>query len=103
MRCAVTSIKSRSSSTPVGIDDLIRRGRALRVAHAARAGEPSTAADTRIWQHDCEAVITQLSGGSKAHWLSRAYSEALLVRDRWRTLPCAKRTHGEFRRRSYSA
>ena len=34
----------------------------------------------RAWQHDCAAAINQLSGGSKAHWLSRAYSGAFLVR-----------------------
>jgi hypothetical protein len=37
-------------------------------------------ADVRIWQYDCAAAINELSGGSKAHWLSRAYSNALLVR-----------------------
>jgi hypothetical protein len=37
-------------------------------------------ADVRIWQTDCAAAINELSGGSKAHWLSRAYSSALLVR-----------------------
>lgn len=34
----------------------------------------------RAWQQDCAAAINQLSGGSKAHWLSRAYSNAFLVR-----------------------
>ncbi|MFI4978230.1 MAG: hypothetical protein ACHQC8_06105 [Solirubrobacterales bacterium] len=34
----------------------------------------------RAWQQDCAAVINQLSGGSKAHWLARAYSDAFLVR-----------------------
>jgi len=37
-------------------------------------------AATRIWQKDCVAAVNQLSGGSKAHWLSRAYSQAFLVR-----------------------
>jgi len=31
-------------------------------------------------QRDCAAAINQLSGGSKAHWLARAYSDAFLVR-----------------------
>jgi hypothetical protein len=66
----------------LSVSDLIRRGRALRAALMERPDDRSTAAETRIWQHDCEAVMTQLSGGSKAHWLSRAYSEALLVRAR---------------------
>ena len=51
------------------LDRLVRRGRAL-------TGGP----DVRIWQADCAAAITELSGGNKAHWLSRAYSGALLVR-----------------------
>jgi hypothetical protein len=35
---------------------------------------------TRIWQEHCGAAIYQLSGGSKAHWLARAFSEAFLMR-----------------------
>ena len=30
------------------------------------------------WQRECAATISQLSGGSKQHWLSRAYSDAFL-------------------------
>jgi hypothetical protein len=47
-----------------------------------RGNELTSASDPelRIWQRDCAALINELSGGSKAHWLSRAYSEALLVR-----------------------
>jgi hypothetical protein len=37
-------------------------------------------AATRVWQQDCAAAIHQLAGGSKAHWLSRSFSDALLVR-----------------------
>jgi hypothetical protein len=54
------------------LEALIRRGRQI---GDARAGEAS-----RAWQQDCAAAINQLSGGSKAHWLARAYSEAFLVR-----------------------
>jgi hypothetical protein len=61
------------------VDDVIHRGRALRVALADHPSSRASA-DVRIWQRDCEETITQLSGGSKAHWLSRAYSDALLVR-----------------------
>jgi hypothetical protein len=35
----------------------------------------------RAWQRECAATISQLSGGSKAHWLSRAYSEAFLLKN----------------------
>jgi len=51
---------------------LIRRGHQIRDARSADA--------TRDWQRDCAAAINQLSGGSKAHWLARAYSGAFLVR-----------------------
>ena len=35
----------------------------------------------RAWQRECAATISQLSGGSKQHWLSRAYSEAFLLKE----------------------
>ena len=41
---------------------------------------PDAAVDIRAWQQDCAAAINELSGGSKAHWLSRAFSQAFLVR-----------------------
>jgi len=37
-------------------------------------------AETRAWQEDCGVIINQLSGGSKAHWLARAFSGAFLMR-----------------------
>jgi len=54
------------------IEALIERGCQIRAVGSVDA--------TRAWQRDCAAAIHQLSGGSKAHWLSRAYSEAFLVR-----------------------
>jgi hypothetical protein len=54
------------------LDVLIRRGQEIRNTPAADAN--------RAWQRDCAAAINQLSGGSKAHWLARAYSDAFLVR-----------------------
>ena len=41
---------------------------------------PDSAVDIRAWQQDCASAINELSGGSKAHWLSRAFSQAFLVR-----------------------
>jgi hypothetical protein len=62
------------------LDDVIGRGRQL-CGTLRRAPEDRDAlAGARIWQHDCESIVTALSGGSKSHWLSRAYSDALLVR-----------------------
>jgi hypothetical protein len=54
------------------IETLIERGCQIRGAGSVDA--------TRAWQRDCAAAVNQLSGGSKAHWLARAYSEAFLVR-----------------------
>jgi hypothetical protein len=54
------------------IAELMRRGRQVKVTPAVDV--------IREWQRDCAAVINQLSGGSKAHWLARAYSSAFLVR-----------------------
>jgi hypothetical protein len=54
------------------LETLIQRGREIKSARSVDA--------TRAWQQDCAAAINQLSGGSKAHWLARAYSGAFLVR-----------------------
>jgi hypothetical protein len=55
------------------IEALSDRGRRLRETRSADAV-------LRAWQQDCAALVNQLSGGSKAHWLSRAFSAAFLVR-----------------------
>jgi hypothetical protein len=65
-------LRHQRDTSLAGLEDLMRRGREIRNAPAADA--------TRAWQQDCAAAIHQLSGGSKAHWLSRAYSGAFLVR-----------------------
>jgi hypothetical protein len=73
------------------LDGLIRRGRQVRDTLATGAGstwsppenDPSNRlaiAATRTWQEDCGITINQLSGGSKAHWLARSFSEAFLMR-----------------------
>ena len=62
------------------LDGLIRRGRELRDTLATDPPDPSAIAATRAWQEDCGVTINQLSGGSKAHWLARSFSEAFLMR-----------------------
>jgi hypothetical protein len=75
------------------LDGLVRRGRALQkgsdpgsdpfLTNPRKGSDPGSDpffADIRIWQRDCAAAINELSGGNKSHWLSRAYSSALLVR-----------------------
>ena len=59
------------------LDRLTMRGR--QIAERLKT-TPDRAVDIRAWQQDCAAAINELSGGSKAHWLSRAFSQAFLVR-----------------------
>jgi hypothetical protein len=62
------------------LEGLIQRGRRLRATLASDPASRSALAATRIWQQDCGITVNQLSGGSKAHWLARSFSEAFLVR-----------------------
>ena len=65
-------LRHQRDSSLAQLDALIRRGPQIRDTPAAEA--------IRMWQQDCAEAINVLSGGSKAHWLSRAFSNALLVR-----------------------
>jgi hypothetical protein len=62
------------------LDGLIRRGGQLHETLGRDPSSKSAIAATRVWQEDCGVTINQLSGGSKAHWLARAFSEAFLMR-----------------------
>jgi hypothetical protein len=62
------------------LNGLIRRGCQIRDTLATGPSNPSAIAATRVWQEDCGVTVNQLSGGSKAHWLARSFSEAFLVR-----------------------
>ena len=62
------------------LEVLIRRGLDVREALAADPSNSSAVTNARAWQQDCGVVINELSGGSKAHWLARAFSDAFLVR-----------------------
>ncbi|MGA7218108.1 MAG: hypothetical protein WBX38_07330, partial [Candidatus Sulfotelmatobacter sp.] len=94
------SLRSQIDTYLSHLDGLMRRGQQLRDALAtnpstdeAKTGEAMTAeamtveaktaeamTATRRWQEDCGVTINQLSGGSKAHWLARAFSQAFLKR-----------------------
>jgi len=63
------------------VDALVWRGRELRQALATDSASAPALATARAWQNDCGVIINELSGGSKAHWLARSFSEAFLVRD----------------------
>ena len=62
------------------LQDLIGRGRRLLEVLANEPSDDSASSSVRLWQGECGIVIHELSGGSKAHWLSRAFSEAFLLR-----------------------
>jgi len=62
------------------LDGLIRRGRQVRDTLTTDPSDPSGMAATRAWQEDCGVTVNQLSGGSKAHWLARSFSESFLMR-----------------------
>ncbi|MGA8490155.1 MAG: hypothetical protein WB711_07015 [Terriglobales bacterium] len=64
----------------VHLNGLIRRGIQLRDALTADPSDQATIAATRLWQEDSGVTINQLSGGSKAHWLARSFSQAFLMR-----------------------
>jgi hypothetical protein len=87
------SLRAQRDASVTLIDRLIRRGRELSGELTAAAERPApgpapasdagpvaaVAMSVRLWQHDCAAAINELSGGSKAHWLARAFSRAFLV------------------------
>ena len=74
------SLRAQIDSNLSHLDGLIRRGRQLRETLATDPSNKSALVANRGWQQDCGVAINQLSGGSKAHWLARAFSEAFLLR-----------------------
>jgi hypothetical protein len=71
IRRGLTLIESIAQSTPG------TRKQDFSANSADAACDPAV----RIWQNDCAALVNELSGGAKSHWLSRAFSNALLVRN----------------------
>jgi hypothetical protein len=59
---------------------LIRRGSVTHDALDADPSDPAALMEARRWQQDCGVTVNELSGGNKAHWLARAFSDAFLVR-----------------------
>jgi hypothetical protein len=63
------------------LDRLTQEGRELLALVAAdRSAIATRIAAIRSWQQQCGVAVNELSGGSKAHWLARAFSEAFLIR-----------------------
>jgi hypothetical protein len=61
------------------LDHLGLEGRRLRTTVERNPDDAASLPALRLWQRECAATVSQLSGGSKMHWLSRSFSEALLV------------------------
>lgn len=74
------SLRAQIETYLTHLGGLISRGRELRDRLAADPSNPSIIAETRAWQEDCGVTINQLSGGSKAHWLARSFSQGFLMR-----------------------
>jgi hypothetical protein len=74
------SLRAQIDSNLSHLDGLTRRGRQLRDTLAEDPSNKSALVANRAWQQDCGVAINQLSGGSKAHWLARSFSEAFLMR-----------------------
>lgn len=83
------------------MDDALQKQRDAALAYLARLTArgrqiaerlqttPDSAVDIRAWQQDVAVAVNELSGGSKQHWLSRAFSRAFLV-----SVPGASRAAG---------
>src|SRR5579863_2052342 len=74
------SVRAQIETYLSHLEGLSRRGRQLRDALAADPSNAAVIGQTRAWQEDCGVTINQLSGGSKAHWLARAFSQGFLMR-----------------------
>jgi hypothetical protein len=74
------SLRAQIDSNLSHLDHLIRRGNQLRESLSQDPTNKSSLVANRAWQQDCGLAINQLSGGSKAHWLARAFSESFLLR-----------------------
>jgi hypothetical protein len=74
------SLRTQIETYLTHLNGLIGRGRKLREALATDPSDGSAITATRAWQEDCGVTINQLSGGSKAHWLARSFSQAFLMR-----------------------
>lgn len=73
------ALEAQRRSYLTRLDALETRGRALCDLLRDDPADERKLADTRLWQRDCAVVISDLSGGRKTHWLSRAFSEAFLI------------------------
>lgn len=62
------------------LDALIRAGERLRQVLVTDSSSELTIRSIGAWQQECGMTISQLSGGSKTHWLARSFTQAFLMR-----------------------
>jgi hypothetical protein len=74
------SVQAQIETYLTHLGNLIRRGRELIAAMETDPQNGAPIVSIRAWQEDCGVTINQLSGGSKAHWLARSFSQAFLLR-----------------------
>ena len=74
------SLRTQIATYLARLDALMVQGRRICAMLRKDPGSAAVMAANRNWQQECGATIHQLSGGSKAHWLARSFSEAFLMR-----------------------
>jgi hypothetical protein len=62
------------------LEQLANEGRVLQARLSSEPADSDAPQLTRLWQGECAAIVNTLSGGVKSHWLSRAFSQAFLIR-----------------------
>jgi hypothetical protein len=62
------------------LESLILRGQELKLLLATDSADAFAITANRVWQQEVGVTVNELSGGSKAHWLARSFSEAFLLR-----------------------
>jgi hypothetical protein len=74
------ALQAKIESYRSRLQALIEHGRAAHAELDRDLANPDAVIGSRLWQQDCSVIVNELSGGSKAHWLARAFSAAFLVR-----------------------
>ena len=74
------TLRAQIDSNIALLESLTARGRRIHDSLEKDPNDKSAIVANRAWQQDCGVAVNQLSGGSKAHWLARAFSEAFLLR-----------------------
>jgi hypothetical protein len=74
------AIQSQIATYQTRLESLIERGQELRRLLENDSSDAFAIITNRVWQQEVGVTVNELSGGSKAHWLARSFSEAFLLR-----------------------